>query len=153
MRLLLSHLNPINGMTSKIYQSADHASGLFLLLGLVFAPWPFGTTLSWSIGVMNSIGFLLIGLVGLKALIGWKTDYKPTRCRAGAGHRWPARTLAVLTVVILGYVLLSAINSRALIHYAKSGPFEGASGVKIEYLNPVPWLPQSYDRKVTLRAF
>ena len=55
-------------------------------------------------------------------------------------RRWLVPVMAVLTVVFLGYVLVSAVNARAAIH---------ADQFDIDYFDCILWLPHSYDRPAT----
>jgi hypothetical protein len=61
--------------------------------------------------------------------------------------------LATLTVVVLVYVLVSALNARAKIDYTYLPGQAVATGIDIEYFEPIGWLPSSYDGPVTLWAF
>lgn len=139
--------------TPRPYRLADAASGVLLLVALVFAPWAFATTQEWSVWVLNALGYLLGFLLAFKWFVRWKADFEPVRWNEGLGKRWPVRVLAGLTVVILVYVLVSGLNARAKIDYTMVAPNQPASGIDIEYLDPIPWLPQSYDRSSTLWAF
>jgi len=139
--------------TPRPFRIADTVSGVVLLAMLVLGPWAFGTTQAWSIWTMNAGGYLLGALLALKWVVRWKTGFRPSYWQEGAGRRWPAMALAFLTVLILAYVLTSAMNARALIHYTTISADQRASGIDIEYLDSISWLPQSYDGQTTLRAF
>jgi O-antigen ligase len=52
--------------------------------------------------------------------------------------------MAALTVLLLAYCLVSALNARAAYHY---GQFH------LEYFEYVPWLPHSFDRERTWFCF
>jgi len=75
-------------------------------------------------------------------------DPEPAESRSDpppTGASWPTRVLAVLTVLILGYCLVSVLNARA--NYL---PFE----LRFDYFdNYIPWLPHSYDRDAGWFAF
>ena len=140
-------------MTPKPYRWADQATGFLLLVAVVFAPWAFGATQGWSIWTLNGIGYGMGGLLAFKGLVRWKVDFEPARWNDGIGRKWPVRALAILTVVVLGYVLVSALNARAKIDYTYLPGQAVATGIDIEYLEPVGWLPSSYDGATTLWAF
>ena len=123
---------------------------------VIFCPWAFGTTQPWAIWTMNLAGYAL-GLMLLMKL--WIRD----RGRSLAA-RWdtPARDarkgetgegLSVLDIdgilraacaMLLLYVLVSAINSRAT--YIPSQ-------LSFEYHKHILWLPHSLDGSRTWMAF
>jgi len=119
---------------------------------LIFSPWAFGTTQPWAIWTMNCAGFAL-GLLLLPKLFirNWKQypaprwdgisarSGKPSRHR----HRitqFLTRTLATLTLAVLGYILISALNAEA-IYDANSWGFQ--------YKHYLTWLPHSLDGQRT----
>jgi hypothetical protein len=140
-------------MTPKPYRWADQATGILLLVAVVFAPWAFGTTQEWSIWTLNVLGYLMGALLAFKWLVRWKSDFGPTRWDDGIDRKWPVQALAALTVLILAYVLVSVLNARAQIDYTYLPGFASATGIDIQYLEPVGWLPASYDGPATLWAF
>ena len=132
---------------------SDTVSGGLICFMVVFTPWAFGTTQEWSIWTMNAAGFMLGGLLLAKWVISLRAGYHPPRWGTDAlesggselfpvkpPRDWPAIALAVLTVLILGYTLISAINARAT--YIA---FER----RFEYHTCISWLPHSYDRTST----
>jgi O-antigen ligase len=66
------------------------------------------------------------------------------RARAGSGSRLLAAALATLTVAILGYCLVSAVNARSTFIP------EQMAFVPHDY---VAWLPHSYDSSASWQAF
>jgi len=113
---------------------------------IILSPWAFGTTQSATILVMNITGYTLGMLLSLKWFIRGFKGYRPWRW---SGNPTPTltgltRALAALTVVILAYCCISALNARA------SWRPESAS---FEYYPVIAWLPQSYARQMTWRAF
>ena len=58
-----------------------------------------------------------------------------------------------LVITLLGYVLCSALNPKASLQYTFTPGYPFASGVEIDYLESIEWLPQSHDQDRTLRAF
>ncbi len=122
----------------------DTATEWLLYAMVVFSPWAFGTTQPWSRQVMDVGGYLLGGLLAAKWIIRRVTGWRPTGrtleertgvSRAGI-RRWPTRLLAGLTVLILGYCLVSVLNARAT--YVRSE-------YRLAYHTCVPWLPHTYD--------
>src|SRR5207253_1417207 len=104
----------------------------FIYLAVIFSPWAFGTTQSWSIWTMNVAGYFLGLLLAAKLGIRWLKGYRPPRWDQPPNlnldrnldlnrnlNLTPSRltaALAVLTVAILGYCLISALNARATYH-------------------------------------
>lgn len=129
-----------------------------LLLGMIiFAPWAFGTTQTWSVWTMNIAGYLLGGLLAAKWLIRWKSGYRPSRWGEPQepdkiiieekGARIPrllTAFLATLTVLVVIFTFVSALNARATFL---------ADQVRFEYRDYIRWLPHSYDSRSTWQAF
>jgi hypothetical protein len=145
--------------TLRLYKVCDAVSGSVLYLMVLFSPWAFGTTQPWSIGAMNAAGYSLGLLLAVKLAIriltgyrnprwGWSRDPESTGGdggseRASAG-RFLTRTLAALTVLLIGYCFVSAWNSRSTYN-----PAVGS----LEYHPFVSWLPHSYDSAGSWGAF
>ncbi|MGA2177920.1 MAG: O-antigen ligase family protein [Verrucomicrobiota bacterium] len=126
---------------------------------VLFSPWAFGTTQPWSIWAMNGAGYFLGLLLGVKLIIRFLTGYRnpcwdrnrdeePTggsgeRERATTGH-FLSRVLAALTVLLIGYCFVSALNSRSIYNPAVAS---------LEYHSFVSWLPHSYDSASSWQAF
>lgn len=113
---------------------------------VVFSPWAFGTTQPETIRIMNFTGYALGALLAVKWFIRRSKGYRPPQW---GGEPTPAlvtltRTLAALTVAILAFCLISALNARA------SWQPESA---RFDYHAAITWLPQSYDRASTWRVF
>jgi O-antigen ligase len=117
---------------------------------VVFSPWAFGTTQPWSISLMNGGGYALGILLGAKWIIrrvwGWQPERWSHCGEEGGSERvdWITRGLAGLTVAILAYTLVSALNARATFLPAD---------YQFEYHNCISWLPHSYDSVLTWKAF
>jgi O-antigen ligase len=132
------------------WQQCDRLSGALLCAMAVFSPWAFGTTTPWAIRVMNFAGYALGGLLALKLFIRWFCNYRPARWGDAPVSRgvWVARALtvalAVLTVVILAYCSVAALNARAT--------YDERS-LNFNYREFIRWLPHSYDRDRTWRYF
>ena len=135
---------PIRAVSLRLYQFCDALSGPLICLALVFSPWAFGTTVSWTVWTMNGVGYALGGLLAVKLFLRWRKWYAPPRwgiSLPGATARtdWSqlfVHPLAWLTVAILGYCLISAVNARATYHRA---------GQSFDYHRYLEWLPHSLD--------
>ncbi|MBI4659889.1 MAG: O-antigen ligase family protein [Verrucomicrobia bacterium] len=143
--------------TPLTYKVCDGLTEILIYFSVLFTPWAFGTTQDWSVWTMNTVCYLLGVLLGAKWLIRWWAGYKPSRWgEAGeiGGFRVEdakqstvlclTRCLAILTVIILAYTFVSALNARATFL-----PREN----RFVYHNYLPWLPHSYDRTATLNIF
>ncbi len=137
----------------KVLRVLDAVSGVVLLLMAMLAPWILGATTRETIWALNCLGFLSGGL--------WIAQ-RVLRSRASAGRqpsvayprvRWPMVCVWGLVITLLSYVLCSALNPKASLRYTFTPGYPFASGVEIDYLESIEWLPQSHDRDLTLRAF
>jgi O-antigen ligase len=131
----------------------DAFSGVVLLLLILLAPWMIGATTRETIFALNVIGFLSGGLWILQRI--FCALAKPV-CNGEADHptgRWPMAAVWVFVVVLLIYVLCSALNPKASLRYTFNPGYPFASGVEIEYLDNIDWLPHTYDQDRTMRAF
>lgn len=129
------------------YKGCDYFSGCLLCFAVVFTPWAFGTTQPWSIWTMNFTGYTLGLALLCKLFIINRKHYKPpqwTDTEAGLTYNKSNLGMGILTVVLLGYCLVSAINARS--------SYEPAT-MQFQYLSHVKWLPHSYDRARTLQVF
>jgi len=135
------------------------ASGGLIFFLIVFTPWAFGSTQDWSIWTANIACYLLGALLAAKAIIRLREGYQPARwgepivVDEGSGELASppvptdraTRLLALLTFLLLGYVLISALNARAVYEPGRR---------EFRYLgDPIAWLPHSYDRASTWFAF
>jgi hypothetical protein len=143
----------------RLYRVCDALSEPVLYLMVLFSPWAFGTTQTWSIWSMNTAGYVL-GLLGLiKLMLRFLTGYRNPRWgrgrhdesmgEAGENQRSSAgefltRFLAALTMLILSYCFISALNSRST--------YNGQLGT-LEYHSYVTWLPHSYDSASSWQVF
>jgi len=144
---------------SKGYRRIDAVSGAVVLGMAVLAPWMLGTTTRETSWVINGLGYLLGALWLVKRVLAMRSGMGPSRGGAGsrthgsAGASWPMVCLWVLVITLLGYVLCSALNPRASLQYTYSEGFSLPTGVDIESIDSIEWLPQTHDRDRTLQAF
>lgn len=120
-----------------------------LLFLTVWAPWAFGNVRLEEIQVMNWTGAAMGALLVAKQIIRWRTRHVPARwAEPTPPARWAVRTLAVLSVLVPAYVLVSVLNARATADHWKFG-------TELVYLpgEPVSWLPATYNRSGSLPAF
>ncbi len=139
----------------QLYQFCDDVTGLLVYSMIVFGPWAFGTTQRWSTWVMNVSGYVLGLLLAGKLAVRSK-GYRPSRWDelssrpdGDPGARWFSfsgitATLAGLTIAILLYCLVSAINARSTYH---------AADLSFIYHDCIRWLPHSLDSTRTWLAF
>ncbi len=138
---------------SKVLRVLDTILGVVLLLMAVLAPWMLGATTLGTIWALNGLGFSFGGLWIVQRVVRSmaSADWHPPAKQAGA--RWPMACICGLVIGLLAYVLCSAVNPKASLQYTFTPGYPFASGVEIDYLEPIEWLPQSYDQGRTLRAF
>jgi hypothetical protein len=148
---------PLSARDVQLYRLCEELSEGLVYLMVLFSPWAFGTTQHWAIWTMNAAGYALGLLLFTKLGIRRLKGYSPPRwdgaaMEPGAQAASPSRkrvarltrALGWLTVALLGYCLLSALNARATYHAEAEG---------FEYHNCIPWLPHSLDSSRTWFAF
>ncbi len=149
---VVGRLNATSLRAVVAYRLADHFSGWLIYFAAVFSPWAFGTTQPWSIWTMNITGYLLGGLLGFKWCVRRGLGYQPPRWQPTAAtapalarrlHHLTSLLFGV-TVVILLYCLISALNARATWQPESLGFY---------YHDIIAWLPHSYDCTRTWQAF
>lgn len=150
-----------NGLALRVYWLCDGLTEAALYSMVVFYPWAFGTTQTWSIWAMNFAGYFLGIVLLTKRFIRAGTGYQPARWvnemtgdetdSVGAKQKDSRRltvVLATLTILILAYCLVSALNARATYLHDP----DPARRIFI-YSDCIDWLPHSYDRMGTWFAF
>ncbi|MCX6924597.1 MAG: O-antigen ligase family protein [Verrucomicrobia bacterium] len=159
---------PLRARDVQIYQACEVLTEVLIYLMVVFSPWAFGTTQSWSIWVMNSAGYCLGGMLAFKLAIRWLTSYRLPRWGAVVSNQWSVisgrgaegggrsfhfsfsprllvHILAWLTVAILGYCLISAISARAT--------YDPGTLSFLYHDRFIRWLPHSFDSSRTWFVF
>lgn len=142
----------------QLYHVCEFLTEGLIYLMVIFSPWAFGTTEDWSIHTMNAGGYVLGVLLAVKLGIRRLKGYRPSRWDAPRPHSAHASSdaagsanasslvvLAVLTVGILAYCLVSALNALYVID---SQTFDA-----IPRDNYIPWLPYSLDANRSWPAF
>jgi len=130
-----------------LYQLCDQASGGVILLMTVFSPWAFGSTQPWAIWTMTFAAYFLGALLLVKLFIRKIKKYPASRWDVTApdNHpngkpRDPARTatraLAWLTLALLAYCLIHALNAAATYDPIRR---------LFLYRSHLGWLPHSFD--------
>jgi O-antigen ligase len=131
----------------RLYSVGEFASEILIYFILVASPWLFGTTQEWSMRMMNAVGFILGGLLAFKLFVRNFRDYHPARWAHPEENLWLRRTtrlLAIVTLIFLGYCLVSGWNYRGIWQRTTN---------TFEYQPYISWLPHSYDRASTFRVF
>lgn len=148
LRERLAPVLALRAVDVQLYRLADDFSGGLILLMLVFSPWALGTTQPWSIWCMNLGGYGLGGLLLAKLFIRNVKKFPAARWDHFSAHsgilsrrrhrttRLLVRVLAGLTVAVLAYLLISALNVAA--------DYTGEART-FKYHAYVAWLPHSFD--------
>jgi hypothetical protein len=147
--------HPLRAADVQLYVACEQVTELLIYLMVLFSPWAFGTSQPWAVWVMTGAGCVLGGLLAVKLTIRRLKGYRPPRWdgweEAGAGRRrllTPSgltATLAALSLAILGYCLISAVNARATYD-----PSTFNFTYRDHYIH---WLPHSLDSGATWFAF
>ena len=142
-RLVISSTQPtVSGhRPSRAVAVLDALSEVVLWAMILFAPWAFGTTQPWSVRIMNGGGYALGALFLVKIIL--RRQAFPGARSARSTRRLSA-ALCVITLAILGYILVSALNAEFTYvpreFRADPHPF-------------VEWLPHSLDRLASWNVF
>ncbi len=133
-----------------MFSLLDKLTGLLVTTELIAAPWLFGTTELWSIWMMNGVAYGAGLLLLSKWLLRWRSgalavehvSYRNNPMLRPGLHM--VHAMAGLTVAILFYCLLAALNARATFYSEEH---------RFEYHRFVSWLPFTYDSVLTWQAF
>jgi len=128
----------------RLHDLADRLTEWIILFMVVFSPWAFGTTEEWAMGVMNAAGYALGLLFAIKH-IARKAEPSclGSSRELGRNSRMATRLLALATVLILAYCLISALNAGCVY----------LGNYQYKYFRCLNWLPHSYDARLTWQAF
>lgn len=144
---------PLTSSDIQLYRLCDLLSGFLLMAMVVFSPWAFGTTQAWSIWTMTVASYVLGALLLVKVVIRQAKGYQPPRWfspdetssvrsaeKSTRGFLLKPRTLfralAGVTISLLLFTLISALNARA--NYS-------AVEMNFRYHEFIKWLPHSLD--------
>ena len=137
---MFRRLRQLRAADVQLYRLCDAAAGGLILLMVVFSPWAFGTTQTWAVRTMTGAAGLLGALLIVKLCIRKIKKYPAPRWDSADQKNSPARaatvTLAWLTVALLLFCLVSALNAAAT--YDPGKHF-------FSYHPHLNWLPHSFD--------
>lgn len=137
---------PVSSWVRLIHRVADVGSGWILCVALVFSPWAFGSTTDWAIEVTNVAGWLLGFLLALKWLsrrVAVQAHDSGGLRRSSKSRRWITRALAAVTILIVAYCLIGALNARAGFN---------PQNYQFQTHGFIPWLPSSFDSAATWKT-
>ena len=139
------HLKQSIQRWGRIFTAADNVSGALIYFLVVFTPWALGTTQTWSIWTANVIAFVLGVLLLIKKVALAFSSIRPPRWAGGNESKNPwMRAILGLNILVLLYILVSGLNSRAA--------FDEGS-LRFIYRDSISWLPHSYDSHSTWFVF
>ncbi len=128
----------------RLYQWADGVTEGLIYAMVLFSVWAVASMPAWAVWTMNGAGCALGLLLAIKRLTSRVTGYQPARWGEGA-IRWPMRLLGALTVVLVLWCLISALNPRATVDLAQ---------LRLDFRDgTIPWLPHSCDAPSSWFAF
>ncbi len=153
----LRQTNFLRAHDVQFYRLCESLTEPLIYLMVVFSPWAFGTTQPWSIWTMNAAGYCLGVLLAAKLFIRRVKGYVPPRWGdeivESPGPQWRGRhltardltsILVALTIALLAYCLLGALNAAATYHREAAG---------FTYYKYQKWLPHSFDSHRTWLEF
>ncbi|MDC0276867.1 O-antigen ligase family protein [bacterium] len=141
----------------KLHRWSDRCTEALIYFMVLFSPWAFGTTQHWSIWTMNITAYGLGVLLVSKWIIRWSTDFRPWPSEAPKNEISPRQhrlglilkscnlLTAICMLLLLGYILTSAINARASFNL-QTHEYTYFEGVNKS-------LPHSYDAQGTWFLF
>jgi hypothetical protein len=122
----------------------DKLSGAILFVMVIVSPWAFGGWPWWSVWAMNVGGALAGAAYLLKLGLRRRSGFEPMRW----GGRKPVVIrygLGVVTVLILLWCLVAAVNAQSVVDLEKLRLVERSGWIG--------WLPHSYDQPATWSLF
>ena len=131
----------------RLHQLSDDLSGGLILGMVVLCPWWFGTTQPTAMAVTDALGHALGALLLIKAWVRHGAGFRAARWLAEprpVSLRRLMQALAAITIFLLAWCAVSALNARAAWIREQAA---------FEYFNSVPWLPHSLDRARTWSEF
>lgn len=119
-------------------------TALVLLATVVVSPWAEHSHSRATLWCLNAGGYALALLLLCRVVSRRVGGGRRQEALAG-GPSWIGISLASLTVAILGWILVSAVNARSA--------YEAGAEQLIRFDHWIGWLPHSYDRPATWLAF
>ena len=141
----------------KLHRWSDRCTESLIYFMVLFSPWAFGATQHWSIWTMNITAYALGALLVSKWIIRWSTGFRPwpsespkneispRQHRLRLIHKTCNLLTAICMLLLLGYILTSAINARASFNL-QTHEYTFFEGVN-------KGLPHSYNAKGTWFLF
>ena len=104
-------------LNEPVFQKyTDKLTEILIYFCVIFSPWAFGTTESWSIWTMNIAAYTLGLILIVKCIFNFATKFKYT-LGSGAIRLKIINILNILLTfsifILFIYILISAINARA----------------------------------------
>lgn len=134
--------------TTTLVRWSDGLTEGLLYAAVIFTPWAFGATQPWAVRVMTGVGIAMGCLFLVKAIVRRMAGGPRRRSQAASARSRAARciivAMAILTVLVLAYCLVSALNARGRIL---------RPAYRLEYKPCISWLPHSYDQDGTWSMF
>lgn len=139
-----------------ILKLADKLTEVLIYFIIIFSPWAFGTSEVWSTWTMNISAYLLGLILVTKYLIGDNPIYNPwqkksfkieniKQKRLKLTHKTCNIILFSSIILLLIYIMISAINARAL--------FDFETKEYVYFTEFKEFLPHSYNAKATWFVF
>lgn len=148
---------PASPSKLKAHASLDLLSEVLIYAMIIFSPWAFGTTETWSMNCMNGMAYglgvllvmkLLLRLTSGEGFARWNRGFEKS---GGSAPEHAARLrsltflLLVLTIFLLGYCWVSVANARSTYNW-EARSFD-------KFPSYIPWLPASFDQPASVRTF
>ena len=132
------------GVFRCMHDLSDHVTQWVVWFMVIFSAWAFGTTQEWAMGVMNAAGYTL-GVLFATRCLARRADRSclESQAKPGRGAQMATRLLGGVTILLLAYCLVSALNARC----SYLGDYQ------YKYFPCLNWLPHSYDARLTWHAF
>ncbi|MFM7102823.1 MAG: O-antigen ligase family protein, partial [Verrucomicrobiota bacterium] len=120
----------------------DAVAGGSVLAVTILGPWALGGFMPWTVVMLQ--GLALTGALATLAggIVRWRIQPPPA---TRIPHSFRQGGVVVLAAILATYVILSAVNARAVSRLA-------TYGVEFDYRDAWRWLPHSFDRGRTFEA-
>ena len=103
------------GIFRRVNDLSDQVTEWVIWFMVIFSPWAFGTTQEWAMGLMNAAGYAL-GVLFATRCLARRGDPSCLESQAEPGLReqMATRLLGGVTILLLAYCLVSALNARCI---------------------------------------